>query len=214
MLSRLGAQLRGWAGLQEAEGCRLELSMHLSGLGGNGDMMEAGLDRLLPALIEALSPVAASVHTLTLSYTTHQVGGTMSASLVRTLPSLRELHIKSCRLHDSLAAPLAQLRQLRLLRLEEPRHSDETDWGQLAAALAALLADGGQVMEGGGGEGRLRLEWREDMCPNVAKVKRLQVVVEAVSAAGLATLFTHDLELLRGAVVLHTRPGAAAGCTF
>ena len=35
---------------------------------------------------------------------------------------------------------------------------------------------------------------KEYMGPGVAKVKRLQAVVEAVSAAGQAFLFTHNLE--------------------
>ena len=106
LLARLGAQLRGWAGLQEALGCRLELSMKLfgyhyragCGYGAGGGDMEPGLDRLLPALIEALASVAASIHTLKLSFTTHQLGAAVSASLVRTLPSLRELHISYCHL--------------------------------------------------------------------------------------------------------------------
>ena len=158
LLARLGAQLRSWAGLQEAVGCRLELSMELSGCAyqtGDGDM-EAGLDRLLPALIEALAPVAASIHTLKLLFGRHQLGAAMSASLARTLPSLRELHVYRCHLHDSVVAPLAQLRQLHL---EAPLCADEVDWGQLAAALAALLADRGQVLEGGGGEG-VHGSWR------------------------------------------------------
>ena len=191
MLSRLGAQLRSWAGLQEAVGCRLELSMEFSGMSVQiGDVvgdMEPGLDRLLPAVIEALAPVAASIHTLKLSCCSHQLGAAMSASLVRSLPSLRELHVSSCRLHDSMVAPLARMRQLRLLRLEEPRHSDEEDWGQLAAALAALLAEGGQVLEGGGGGGRLRLEGEKTLTLRhhyVAQVSRLQAEVEAVSVAG------------------------------
>ena len=66
------------------------------------------------------------------------------------------------------------------------------------------------MLEGGGGEGRLRLEWEECKALSdsdslggnlvgVAKLKRLQAVVEAVSATGLAALFTHNLEWLRGA---------------
>ena len=163
-----------------------------------GDL-DLGLDRLLPPLIEALDPVAASIHTLKLSSSIHQLGAAMSSSLVRTLPSMRELHISSCHLHYSMVAPLAQLRKLRLMRLKAPLCGvDEADWGRLAAALAALLADGGQVLEGGGGEDRLWLEWEERrMYPYVAQVKRLQAVVEAVSAAGQADLFAHNLEQLR-----------------
>ena len=197
LLARLGAQLRGWAGLQEA----VELSIELSGLpsdrDGDGDM-EAGLDRLLPALIDALAPVAASIHTLELSFSRHQLGAAMSASLVCTLPSLCELHVSWCHLHDSMAAPLAQMRQLRLLCYKAPQCKNEADWGQLAAALAALLADGGQAGVGGGRVDRLRLAWEEELVrPYMAQVKRLQAVVEAVSAAGLATLFTHNLDQLR-----------------
>ena len=139
-------------------GCRLELIMELTGFSegkivdGDGEG-EAGLDRLLPAIIEALAPGAASIRTLKLSFSWHQLGAAMSASLVRTMPSLLELDISYCHLHDSMVAPLAQMRKLRLLRLVAPRCADETDWGQLAAGLAALLADRGQVLEGGGGEG-------------------------------------------------------------
>ena len=173
---------------------------------------EAGLDRLLPALIEALAPVAASVHTLKLSHCRQQLGAAMSASLVRTLPSLLEFHISRCHLHDSMVAHLAQLQLLRLLRLfylKAPLCADESDWGLLASGLAALLADRGQVQEGGGGEGRLRLEWVEQMARSdspdghlayVNQVRRLQAVVQAVSAAGQAALFTHNLEQLRSAV--------------
>ena len=71
LLARLDAQLRGWAELQEAVGRRLELSMELSGMyyqaGYGGGNMERGLDRPLPALIKALAPVAASIHTLCLA---------------------------------------------------------------------------------------------------------------------------------------------------
>ena len=167
---------------------------------GDGDM-EAGLDRLLPAVIEALAPVAASIHTLKLSNSSHQLGAAMSASLLRTLPSLRELHVSYCRLHDSVVASLAHLRKLRLLRLEAPLCADEANWGRLVATFAALLADGGPVREGGGGEGRLRLEWEEPLLTGVERllVNRLQDVVEAVSAAGVDALFTHNQEQLRGA---------------
>ena len=152
LLARLGAQLHSWAGLQDAVGCHLVLNMVLSGwtYRSDGDG-EAGLDRLLPVIIEALAPVAASVHTLALQLSSHQLGAAMSASLVRTLPSLQELHIYTCHLHDSMVAPLAQLRllrQLRLLHPKAPRGADVAEWGQLAAALAALLADRGQVLEG------------------------------------------------------------------
>ena len=101
LLARLGAGLRSWAGLQEAVGCRLELNMVLSGYpcrSANDGGGEAGLDRLLPAIIEALAPVAASIHTLKLCSSNHQLGAAVSASLVRTLPSLRELHISYCHL--------------------------------------------------------------------------------------------------------------------
>ena len=206
LLARLGAQLRSWAGLQEAVGCRLELGMELSGWSystSEGDG-EAGVDRLLPA---ALAPVAASIHTLELSHSSHQLGAAMSASLVRTLPSLRALHIYSCHLNDSAVAPLAQRRKLRLLCLLYPKAlhgADEEDWSQLAAAVAALLADGGQVLEvRGGEEGRLRLEWKELVAwidssgrylAYVDQMCRLQAVVEAMGAAGQAALFTHSLE--------------------
>ena len=128
LLAKVGAQLRSWAGLQVAAGCCLELSLHLSGQGGNGGVMEAGLDGLLPALIEALAPVAAFIHTLELSYCSHQLGATMSASLVRTLPSLRNLHVFDCRLHESMVAPLAQLRQLRLLPLSARMRQTGACW--------------------------------------------------------------------------------------
>ena len=97
-------------------------------------------------------------------------------------------------------ASLAELRQLRLLHLNTPRYADEADWGRLAAALAALLADGQQVLEGGGGESRLRLGWEDHMTPmdspdaylaHVAQVKQLQAALGAASAVGQAALFTY-----------------------
>ena len=145
LLAVLDAQLRDWAGLQ---GHLLELGVCLRDHGGQPGAIEAGREtrarvRPLPAIIEALAPVADCVHTLTLECSRHQLDASVSSSLVRTLPPLQKLHISCCHLHQSVVAPLAQLRQLQVLLLSCPYCTDASDWHQVAAGLAAVLADGG-----------------------------------------------------------------------
>ena len=161
-------------------------------------------DAALPDLITALLPVAGSVHTLILKGCSQdEMSSTMSSSLVCTLPS--PLSPTSCHLHPSAVVPLAQLRQLRLLRLSQLLCPGEAARQALAERVAQLLA-GRAAGRGGTAEGGkpddaacgLRLEWGGEVDDHdgqdvASEVLVLEAVVAAVREAGQEAAFTHHL---------------------